>query len=102
VPSQIRLRREGDHYRDRLRAYRIYLDDRPAGRIHPEETVCLDVPPGSHDIELRISWCRSPRLTIDVADDDVAALRCRPDTTLPALAAITIGRHRYVALESDT
>jgi hypothetical protein len=98
--GRIELRRETGHYRDRLRAYKVLVDGEPAGAIKAGETLTLPAAPGRHAVQLRISWCRSPELEVDVPAGGAVALRCRPGgSAANALYDITLGRSSYIALE---
>jgi hypothetical protein len=101
VAARIELHRASGSYRDRLRSYRILIDGERAGSVKEGQTASVEVPPGRHEVELRIAWCRSPAIAIDVADRATVSLRCCPNRQHGALAAITAGRRHYIALESS-
>lgn len=44
-------------YSDRLRAYKIFLDDKQVGQISNNETLSFDCSDGSHSLYLKIDWC---------------------------------------------
>jgi hypothetical protein len=54
---------------DWLREYKILLDGEVLGRIRNGKEVVLDVPPGRHDLSLKIDWASSNTLTFDAAED---------------------------------
>ena len=68
----IRLTR-GNTFTDKLRAYKIFIDDIYRGDIHRDETKEFPVDNGSHVIYAKIDWCRSNKLCIDV-NDSIAEL----------------------------
>jgi hypothetical protein len=101
VTSGLQFRRESDHYRDRLRAYVIFVDGERVGQVRRGEVVSIDVAPGTREIDFRLDWGRSESLRVDVPDNQVVRFRCRPNVSQSALAAITTGRKRYIVLERD-
>lgn len=97
--SRIELHRLDGYHRDRLRAYQVIIDRRRAGTVREGDVASFDVAPGAHTVELRIAWCRSRRIAIDVESDSTLALQCHPNAEFSsALAAITIGRSDYIEL----
>jgi hypothetical protein len=61
----------GGGYVDHIRAYKVYIDDDQRGSIRCNEIQRFSVPEGPHKVRLRIDWCTSPELSIDVGSDDV-------------------------------
>ena len=76
--GSVRVTRSGDSRRDRYRAYRVLIDGRPVGRIRRGQSVTRDVAPGSHTVQIRIDWCASPEVVIDVAAGGGQHLECGP------------------------
>jgi hypothetical protein len=100
VAARIEVHRASGHYRDGLRPYRILIDGERAGSVKAGGTASVKVAPGRHEVELRIAWCHSPAIAVDVADRATVSLRCCPNEERGALAAITAGWRHYIALES--
>lgn len=44
---------------DMLRAYKVVLDGKVIGKIKNDETRDFRIPSGSHELSLKIDWCRS-------------------------------------------
>jgi hypothetical protein len=95
MAGQLQLRGETGHGRDRLRAYAVFVDGERAGEVREREAASIDVAAGTHEVELRIPWCRSEPLRADFPDGQIVCLRCRPNSNQSALTAITTGRNRY-------
>ena len=74
----LRLRRDRA-YVDKLRAYKLFVDDVEAGSIKQGETLALNIGRGPHRIRLGVDWCSSPELTVDGGGD--IDLVCRPAAT---------------------
>lgn len=46
-------------YPDRLRSYKIVVDEKEMGIIKAGESVQVSIEPGNHRVYLKIDWCRS-------------------------------------------
>ncbi len=97
--ASIEIQRRDVGYVDRLRAYKVLIDDEHRGTIGRGQTLTLDVAPGRHTVMLKIDWARSQKLNVDVGDGETARLRCAPAANpLTGLWYSTIGRGRYIRL----
>ena len=63
----IRLSR-GNFYVDKLRAYKIYIDDVYCGDIKDGEVKDFAAPSGKHTVYAKIDWCTSNKLDVVVSD----------------------------------
>jgi hypothetical protein len=91
-------RKEG--LRDRARAYKVMIDGQEAGTIRHGSQESFQVVPGTHEAFLKIDWCRSPKLTIDVGGGQRAKLICAPSGTIwTAIFAIVFKPTRYIDAE---
>jgi hypothetical protein len=102
MPGQaiLELTRVDNRWKDRLRAYRVTVDGLEVGEIRRGETKDFPVEPGSHEVVLRIDWCRSPTLEVDVAPGTRVPLQCRPNVPIVlALIAIITRRPDWISLE---
>jgi hypothetical protein len=70
------VRRVESGSRDRLRAYKVLIDEREVGRLKRGESATLELSPGSHTVQVAIDWKRSAR--VDVSGDGDYTFRCRP------------------------
>jgi hypothetical protein len=61
---------------DRLRSYRILLDEIQIGELRPGETWSETVTPGTHTLRLKIDWTGSARATFNVNANEKARYRC--------------------------
>jgi hypothetical protein len=76
--ARIVLSRERGGWRDRARSYDVVLDGERVAKIKRGSQVELPVPPGRHEIVLRIDWCSSQVLQLDVEPGDAIQLSCAP------------------------
>ncbi|MFC5906802.1 hypothetical protein [Streptacidiphilus monticola] len=74
----ITLTRARGGYRDALRRYRVLLDGAQVGLISRGRSLCFQVPPGDHQLQLRIDWCASPSVTAEVGPGQAVHYSCAP------------------------
>lgn len=97
--AYIELKRSHRGYTDRLRNYKVFIDGEQRGEIGLGGRLSMEVAPGVHEVVLRISWCRSPVVKLEVSDGETVRLRCKPRANpLTGLWFITFGRDRYIKL----
>ena len=86
---------------DILRSYQIIVDDYVVGEIRNGARVEFDVPPGKHQIYMKINWCRSNVVDFE-AKQGVVQFECgsniRGWKTLIALLYVTFLRDQYLWL----
>jgi len=58
--ATIVLSRRRGGYRDILRSYLVTIDGKELAKIKRGQTVELPVTAGSHEVFVKIDWCRSP------------------------------------------
>jgi len=94
----IRLERVSK-YADRLRAYRLLIDGDEVVRIKNGPIASYSVQPGRHDVSLKIDWCSSPAVKVDVVSGETVRLAAGPRANaLTVLRHGTIGRRKYLRL----
>lgn len=63
-------------YADKLRSYKIMIDENLTGTIDNGQTIELELPKGKHEVYLKIDWCRSNKVVINgLKDSDVVSLK---------------------------
>jgi hypothetical protein len=96
--AEIELKREMG-WVDRLRAYHVILDGSPIGEVRAGEAKHFEIEPGRHELELKIDWCRSRTVVLDLGAGSASVVRCRSRGPLTVLYGITFGRRDYIRLE---
>ena len=92
-------RKEG--LRDRARAYKVMIDGQEAGTIRHGSQESFQVTPGTQEVFLKIDWCRSQKLTVDVAGGQRATVTCVPSGTIwTAIFAIVFKPTSYIRAEA--
>ncbi len=96
--AEIELTRKNG-FVDRLRAYHVLLDDDLIGEVRARETLLFDVDPGHHEFQLKIDWCWSRKIQLNLDAESSVRLRCGPRSLLTVFYGVTFGRHEYIKLE---
>ena len=76
--SKIKVTREHAPWRDRARGYKVLIDGRQAGSLRQGDAATYTVEPGNHTVQMKIDWCTSRRLPVEVPADGTAQVTCRP------------------------
>src|SRR5438105_13908739 len=82
---------------DKVRAYQIFVDGKRVGSVKDGTEVAIETTAGIHTVQLRIDWCSSPELQLEVANGKVETVACGPNSKLLlALLYVSIWRHKYI------
>ena len=68
-------------FASKFRKYKIIVDGDNMGTIKDGKTVEIPVQPGEHELYLKIDWCRSNKITFNIADEEQVQFRCRYNGT---------------------
>ena len=85
-----------------MRAYRIILDGKQISEITQGETKELSIPPGKHDLSIRIDWTGSKTLQFTSSDDEAVTFRVRSNlrwTRFLLATGYIFSRDSYLFLE---
>ena len=63
-------------YADKVRKYKVIVDDKQIGTIKESETKCFDLSEGEHTIYLKIDWCRSNKIKFSINKDEIIEFDC--------------------------
>jgi hypothetical protein len=97
--ARIVLSRERGAWRDLVRSYGVVIDGEQVAKIKRGERIELPVTPGRHEIFMRIDWCTSPTMHLDVRPGDYIQLWCAPGGSATAgLAQVVVGSRSYIRL----
>ena len=99
----ITVERVRNAWRDVLRGYAVLIDDVRVGSLENGMTQRFLVEPGKHSVQMKIDWCSSPSIDVNVAAGHEEKFQCGPNgNPLLAFYFITLGRKKYVRLERAT
>jgi hypothetical protein len=101
--ARIKVRRvkAGFFERDRLRSYVVMIDERPSGRLRRGKEIVIEVPPGHHEVRIKIDWTGSPTMPVDVESDQQVNLLALPKGVQLAPIADLASKDRWVTLVKD-
>jgi hypothetical protein len=93
-------------YVDRLRAYKIKIDDVVVGKLKARDSVTIPLTPGRHSIVLRIDWCGSETIDFEVQPGEHVIFECGSSLqgwrVLLALLYITFLANQYLWLRKTS
>jgi hypothetical protein len=90
------ISRSSRYWRDRIRSYRVILDDGQIGLIGSGETRDFIIEVGKHDLRLKIDWTHSQKIQFDIDEGELVQFKCQPNgNTFTGLIdlARTVRRH---------
>lgn len=70
----IRIDRASAVVRDELRRYTVLIDGSKVGRVGSGQVVLFEIPAGVHQVKLRIDWCSSREVQVEVHPGETATL----------------------------
>jgi hypothetical protein len=96
--ATIAVQRTDKPWPDRLRRYAVVIDGTVAGNLRRGESVEVPVPAGRHEVRLKIDWCSSPSVAVDVMPAGRADLAGESIGGFRAFIAMVIQPHSYLRL----
>ena len=94
--SQIEFKR-GAAFQDKIRSYKILVDGIQVGSIGDESAITVPVAPGRHSVQLKVDWCASPVIEVNMNAGITETVTCGPNSNvLLALLYITFLRKKYI------
>lgn len=102
--STIKVSRDSG-YADRIRDYKVICNSEVIGKISDGQTKVFEIPEGKHEIYMKIDWCRSNKLQIDITVDKQLCLfvgsNLRGIKILLAIFFIFFAPHKYLFLRDE-
>ena len=75
--AEVSVYRDDEDPYAQLRRYEVYIDGERVGRLRRGELVNISVAVGSHSVQVRISWCSSGEVPVEVGSGERVSLICR-------------------------
>ena len=92
-------------YADKIRKYKVIVDNNYLGTINAGETKDFEVPPGKHTIYLKIDWCRSNKLDFNLSENEVIEFDCGSSLTgwrlFINIIYITFLKNKYLWIKTN-
>lgn len=76
--SKIQIARAANRWVDRGRAYKVFINGETVGEVRRGESRSFEVPPGRHQLRLKIDWTSSNTLDCELGAGEEAMFRCCP------------------------
>ena len=100
IASKLKIIRPRNIYVDRLRSYKIYVDNMLVGTIAPESVLEVEISSGNHLVHAAVDWCRSKPLNCNITQGQVAQIEVNNHWgALLSIWAITFGMGSYLKLK---
>ncbi|NRT14659.1 hypothetical protein HNP99_001003 [Flavobacterium sp. 28A] len=64
-----------NEFNNRVRHYRIYIDNKKVGTIENGENKDFEIEEGKHVIEAKIDWCGSPKVHLEIKNGEIKSLK---------------------------
>lgn len=97
--GRLRVSRDSAKWRDKWRAYTVLIDGNAVGKVKRGASVSMPLAPGPHVALLRINWCSSPELPIEIPNGAELHLECGPARSeLGNARQMTEAPHTYLWL----
>ena len=74
--AKINIQRSNEYF-NRIRNYRIYVDGKKVGTIENGESKDFEIEEGNHLIEAKIDWCGSPKVSVEIKNNETKTLKVR-------------------------
>jgi len=97
--TTITVQRSPGGYRDRMRAYKILIDNQAVGTVKPGESVTTAAAPGTHTVRMKVDWCSSPAITVIAAPGTDSAFFCEPGGSAAAALFSLFRPGSYISLK---
>ena len=79
----------GGGWVDALRSWKVIIDDTERGWIRRNSVQTFEVSAGRRRVEMKIAWCGSNQVVVDLADGQQITLICQP-AKWPALEVTAV------------
>lgn len=102
--SKIKIVRDSG-YADRVRKYKVMCDGKHLGDIGNGESLEFETSPGEKEVFLKIDWCRSDKVRVNVPADGVVTLHggssLRGAKVFLAIVYAIFMPHKYLWLKAS-
>ena len=95
--AEIVVRRASTAWQDRYRAFKVFVDGERRGSIASGSELGVEVAPGTHAVQLKLDWCSSPIVEIEVAANKTKIVDCGSNANpFLSLMVVTFFRKQYI------
>lgn len=68
--ATIRITRKNDYF-GLARKLKVYVDNKHVGNVRWKNSVDISVPPGRHEFYVKMDWCRSTPIQLNIRENDL-------------------------------
>lgn len=97
--TAIVIQRAHEGWRDRYRSYEVIVNGERRADLWRGEATAIEVDPGEVEIYIKIDWCKSRSIRMNMKAGSEKRLFCRPGSLLTGTYGVTLGRNNYVRIE---
>jgi hypothetical protein len=95
----IEVLRASGGYTEHLNPFEVVIDDEVVGQLGASEAGVFSVTPGSHELFVKIHWCRSGKINVRMTEGERVTFRCETRANLLTDGFwATLGRQHYLRL----
>jgi hypothetical protein len=97
--TAIRLTRTSE-WKNRFRGFTVFIDGQQVGEIKNGESLLLEVSPGDHELFVKIDWCKSNEVRLQIPERTMIDIACGSGfgKDKPLSAALSAIEGAYVAV----
>ncbi|MEH3077854.1 MAG: PEGA domain-containing protein [Quadrisphaera sp.] len=82
-----------------LRRMKVLVDGQPVGWLRNDSTIDVEVPAGTHSVQVRMDWQRSAPVTMTLSEDQRVDLRARLDSHTATWTGMVLRPHQAIDLD---
>ena len=98
MTAQLVVFRRPTRWRDRLRPYRVFIDESEVGVVWPGAEATFDVPEGNHTVVLKIDWAKSNAVSFSAGPHEQVRLVCDVNRAQSVLGGALKGGQQWINL----
>lgn len=96
----VEVQRAAGGYTEHLNPFEVVIDDEVVGLLGKGESWVFELSGGSHEIFVRLYWCRSEKVHVELEDNDEIGFQCKTRANLLTDGYwASLGRRRYLRME---
>jgi hypothetical protein len=102
----LKITRENE-YANRMRAIKIFVDNVLVGSIENNETKEFEIAAGSHEVQAKIDWCTSNKISFSVYQNDTKSFtmnsfaKNNPLGIFATIYFVSFGYKKYLHLKEN-
>lgn len=62
-------------WQNKAKSFKVYIDGEKIGNISNGEIQEIEIEQGKHQLQLKVDWCSSPEIEVDISDDKAIMMK---------------------------